>query len=447
MVMMHETATLGMKQPKKKLRLRKNFSWMAVGQTVYLLCQWSLFAILAKAWNAEMVGQLSLALAITSPIFRFSHLGMRIAQATDVRRDYRFGDYFGLRSFCGVMALLMVVGIIGGFDYAMETALVIGIVGFIRVLEGEIDIFYGLFQSVERMDYIARSMMMRGPLTVALFTFALFLTDSLAAGVLGWLLATLILFLIHDLRMGRTIAPDPVSNVDSSASLSSNWRNVRPVFDWRVMSRLARLTLALGLVDLLLALQINIPRYLIADHLGLEQLGYFAAMMYFFVASVRLMNTLGHSASARLARQYAAGYRKAFVRLLMKLSGFALIVGCSGVLVVAFAGRQILTLFYTAEYAAYPDIFLLIIIAAVLRFIAILLQFGVSAARRFRIQFWNHLFITLVALVGSYLLIPTSGLFGAGLVVLLTTACHLCAILVITYYAIRALSDTPADRS
>ena len=64
---MNEQATLGMKQPKKKLRLRRHFLWMAVGQTVYLLCQWSLFAILAKAWNAEMVGQLSLGLAITSP--------------------------------------------------------------------------------------------------------------------------------------------------------------------------------------------------------------------------------------------------------------------------------------------------------------------------------------------------------------------------------------------
>ena len=131
----------------------------------------------------------------------------------------------------------------------------------------------------------------------------------------------------------------------------------------------------------------------------------------------------------------------------MKLTGFALIVGCSGLLVVAFAGPQILSLLYTAEYAAYPNVFLLIMIAAVVRFIAILMQFGVSAARRFRIQFWNHLVITLVALVGSYLLIPSSGMFGAGLVLLLTTACHLCAILVVTYRAIRALNDPPPPDS
>ena len=120
--------------------------------------------------------------------------------------------------------------------------MVISVVGLVRVLEGEIDIFYGLFQTVERMEYIARSMMIRGPLSVALFTLGMFLTDRLAAGVLGWLLATLILFLIHDLRLGRKIAPTPVSSVDSVASFSANWRNIRPVFDWRVMSHLAYIT-------------------------------------------------------------------------------------------------------------------------------------------------------------------------------------------------------------
>lgn len=437
---MNQTTALETKQPHKKPRLRRNFSWMAVGQSVFLLCQWAMFAILAKAWSAELVGQLSLAMAITSPIFRFSHLGMRIAQATDVQQDYRFGDYFGLRSFCGVMALLILVGIIGGIGYAMSTAVIIGLVGLVRVIDGEIDIFYGLFQSVERMDYIARSMMMRGFLSVTLFTFCLFLTDSLAAGVVGWLVATLTLFLVHDLRLGRSIVSDQGACAESNISISSPWHSIRPTFNWKVMGRLAWLTLPLGLVDLLVALQINIPRYIISDHFGLEELGYFAAMMYFFVAAVRLMNTLGHSASARLARQYANGERRAFVKLLAKLTLFALVVSGPGLLIVTFAGEQILTILYTAEYAAYPTVFLLIMIAAVLRFIAILLQFGVSAARQFRVQFWNHLVIILVALAGSYFLIPTAGMFGAGVVVLLTAACHLCAILIVSYRTVRALT-------
>ena len=87
-------------------------------------------------------------------------------------------------------------------------------------------------------------------------------------------------------------------------------------------------------------------------------------------------------------------------------------------------------------------------IAAVIRFVAVLLQVGLSAARRFKVQFWNHLVITFVALAGSYFLVPSAGLLGAALVVLLTAVCHLCSVATLNYTAIRSLAvSQPAPSS
>src|SRR5271157_5932336 len=77
----------------KGLTLRGNFTWTFAGNVVYSRSQWGMLMVLAKLGSPEMVGQFALGLAVTTPIIMFANLQLRGVQATDARREYRFGHY------------------------------------------------------------------------------------------------------------------------------------------------------------------------------------------------------------------------------------------------------------------------------------------------------------------------------------------------------------------
>mgnify|MGYP000645735256 CR=1 FL=1 len=97
--------------PFQGLSLRRNVSWTLVGNLIYTSCNGGMLVILAKLGNPMMVGQLALALAITTPVFTFSNLQLSTVQATDAKYEYLFSDYLGLRVITMALALLVILGI------------------------------------------------------------------------------------------------------------------------------------------------------------------------------------------------------------------------------------------------------------------------------------------------------------------------------------------------
>ena len=159
-------------------------------------------------------------------------------------------------------------------------------------------------------------------------------------------------------------------------------------------------------------------------------------MIYVLTAGNRLANALGLSASARLARLYMKGERRPFLRLLARMVGVGVFLGAVGIVAAYAAGADILTILYTAEYAEYADVFVLIMAAALIRYVATMLQFGVLASRRFALPFVNHAFVSLVSLAGSLYLIQQYGLVGAAYVTILVMIAHLIGMLIINGWSV-----------
>ena len=109
-----------------------------------------------------MVGQFSLSLAVIQPVIAFSQLNLSQVQTTDARREYRFGDYFGLRLITSALALLVVCGTALGGGYGRETGAVIVIVGIGLAFDAVGDVACGLLRQHERMDRVAISMAAEG---------------------------------------------------------------------------------------------------------------------------------------------------------------------------------------------------------------------------------------------------------------------------------------------
>ena len=418
------------------LSLRTNFSWTLLGNIVYSGCQWGMLVILAKLGSPVMVGQFALGLAVTAPIIMFANLQLRAVQATDAKHEYLFGDYLGLRLIAIALALFVIVAISFFSGYREDTMLVILVIGVAKAFESTSDIFFGLLQQHERMDRIAKSMMLKGFLSLLALGIGVYLTRSTLWGVIGLAVIWALILIYYDLKSGALILR--LSQITNpSANIKIDDSTLSPRWDKAKLRKLALLALPLGFVMLLISLNVNIPRYFIEHYLGERQLGIFAAISYLMVAGTTIVSALGQSASPRLAKYYASGNHTAFRDLLVKLVAIAMLLGLAGLLVVIFAGRELLTLLYRPEYAKHVDIFLWAMVAAGISYITSFLGYGMTAARYFKVQMPLFTVVILVLIIACFWLIPAYGLLGAAMALTIAAIAQMLGSLVILAYAFR----------
>jgi O-antigen/teichoic acid export membrane protein len=401
-----------------------------------------MLVVLAKLGSPELVGQYTLGLAITVPVLSLATLKTRLVQATDARREYLFGDYFGLRLITTAMALLVIGVVVLVSGYGRETTLVILAVGIAKAFECISDVFYGLFQQRERMERVAKSRVIKGLLSLAALSVGIYVTGSVFWGVMALALVWALVWVGYDIPSGASLLkPMPRPALDEGDPKAE----IRPRWEMRTLASLAWLALPLGIVVTLESLGTHIPRYFVERYLGVYLLGIFAPMAYLKRVGNTVIIALGLSACPRLAKYYAAGNGRAFRTLLLKLVGIGALLGGAGVLVTIVAGREILTLLYQPEYAEYHTVFVMLMVAAAIDYVATFLDYGMTAARYFRPQMYLFAVIVATAALACLWLIPSSGLYGAATAVIIASVVRAGGSLAIVMYVLRALGHVAKD--
>jgi O-antigen/teichoic acid export membrane protein len=385
--------------------LRTNFKWTMAGNVVYAMCQWGMLSVLAKAGNASIVGRFALGLAIAAPVFMFANLQLRAVQATDTRCEYRFSDYFTLRILTTAVGLLAILLVAPALRYDRSTLMVILLVALAKCIECISDVIGGLLQLHERLDQVAKSLMIRGGLSILAFGATFLWTHSLVACTAAMCLAWLAVLIGYDLRRAKeALAPG------------------EPYFrmNWLVARKLFLLSLPLGLVMTLISLNTNVPRYLVERYGGTAELGIFASLAYLLVALNLVVNALCQSVTTRLSRLFAEHRLKEFCRLLFKLSSFGLAIVLAGVPVSLLWGRSLLTILYRPQYGDHVPAFAILVAAAGIGATAFFITSGLNSARCFRKQLPVFVFSTMTTILSCLILVPRYQLNGAAAALLLS---------------------------
>lgn len=394
------------------LSLTRNFSWTLIGTGLYAFCQWGTLVVLAKLCSTLMVGQFALALAITAPVFVFAGLNLRTVQVTDARKDFQFGDYLGLRllSVSAALTFVFAIEIVSGHN--AHLLFVVVMTAAAKALDLIGDTIFGLQQQHERMDRIAMSQMIRGVLQILVVGAAAYTTRNVLWAVTGQAAVSLVVLFTYDLRNAGRLRqfPWPTRNPAQYPALVrlatlqfGTWCNIRT---------LIRVSFPLGLVAILGSLMVNMPRYFIESAAGTAKLAVYSAMGYVMVVGGLATSSLCQAVAARLARYYVENLRQ-FRGLLLQLVAIAAANGVIGVLAAVLWGRQFLTIVYRPEYAMYPSVFVWMMAAAGVSYVASVIGFGLSAARKFDVQLPVIACATLVTAAACVPLVPRYGLQGA----------------------------------
>lgn len=411
------------------ISLFTNFSWLTIGNTIYSGCQWGLIIILAKMFSAEIVGSFSFALAITAPVFMFFNLNLRAAQSVDANYKYSFVDYLGLRIITTVIALLCIIGIalFAGFKY--EIMMLILLLGLAKSFESISDLFYGLLQQHESMNYIAKSMIIKGLLSLVAMSILVFLTGSINIGVLGLTIAWALILFSYDMRNGMLI----LHNINYRVN-NIFWNKQRIIYllksvlNIKDKKKLFFDTLPLGFITVFASLNVSIPRYLIMYFYGEKELGIFTAIYYLPLMIGMIINPMASAATPRFAKYYVQQNKEDFIKLLLKLEVVSVIICGIALLVFKIAGQEILNLFYMSEYARQSDVLIWLMIAGFITYSGALFSVALTSMRKFKIQMYTQIVNIIILSVLSFYLIQMHESKGAAFAILI------CAVFLNTVY-------------
>ncbi len=272
--------------------LRRNVAWYFVGNTVLAFSQWGMFFLLARQTSELEVGQLALALAITTPLFTLANLQLSALIITDPGDQYSNSEYRRLRAFGVVFAACLSCLVALLISSVPETRLIILALVVGKMAESWSDLLFGFSQRAERMDRIAQSLMIRGML-------------SIVAGLCGVLSPTapaLVCAAVYSL--GRWVV-----------LFLFDMRNSPPglVFEPQASDSMKRLVgllitvLPLGVATLLVSLDMHIVRMFIQVHQGERGVGIFSMLAYFLLIGGLAFNAIGQSIAPRLAKHVHSG--------------------------------------------------------------------------------------------------------------------------------------------
>lgn len=399
------------------LSLSKNVAWMFAGNVVNGLCQWGILIALTKLGTAEIVGQYALGLAVSGPILMFASLQLRTLQATDSRRQFDFGDYFGLILLSTSVGWLAVTGVACWESHNVETLWVISAVGLGKVFEQIANTFYGLLQQRERLDRIMKSGVFHGISSLTALCLGVWLTGNVLWGSVGYAAMRLLVIVTYDIPGVLWVRQLP-----GSAVVTSRWLRlkdalceIRPRWEWSRLWPLARLGLPMGVMSLLLSLQTNVPRYFVAMHFGKAELGMLCAIVALVTAGVTVMRAIDHSSIPRLAQLHASGQLREFRWLFLKLVTMYLLLGAVGVWVARCGGRTLLSWLFQPEYAIHTDVFETVMLLAVMAYLAGAISSALVASRIITVQMPLQCLSLLATCGTSYWLVPEFGLWGASM--------------------------------
>lgn len=369
---------------RKPIRIRKLLGWGVTGQVTYVLSQFVLLFGLTRFATIEDVGFFGLASSIAVPIVFFFQLGAQVNAAASRNAGFAFSDFKRL--------ILLSLGagylVLAAFGWGLLTGTAFSILlifGAAKTVECYSGFCYGILQRHDRMDLVAKSLVLRGVTAATLFVAILALGGPIELAFIGHLVVLTAMAVLLDHRRARR---------EAAAS-----GDVEPA-SWTRIGALLRSSLPLGANNSLANVQGNAPRYAIVWLFDLTALGYFTVVAYAMQAMSTVTMAATQSMIARFNFYIAEGKRQALYRTLAKY--FVLVTGIILVSVAAavIVGDQILQAVFGPDYGGLGTLLAICVFAAGIRSVVQVLEACLVAARRFRV-------LVLIRLGSALLAVPT----------------------------------------
>lgn len=373
--------------------LFRNISWTFTANLIVSLIKWLIIVIIARLLTPEDIGAYSLAFAIGAPITLFANMKLRSLYISEEKNS--FSDYINARNLLSIFSFIVLL-IIAIFIYPQYFYIIL-LVGAMKILDLQSDMYYSLPHKEEDMDYIGKLMVVKHLITFIGFFIVLLFTRNLILSLFIQIILQLIYLLFVEKK-------NILANY-LSAKLNFNFKNIKKVI---------LLGLPLGFVQMLFSFNTFYPRYLLEFFESAKILGYFSAISYILIIGNLMINAVSQSFLPLLTKKLKHKNYNSFKKILyINLSIFSLSLGLIIIVISFFFGELALELIYGKEYGSYADILLLMSISLAINLISWNFDTALLAMRYISIQPKITIIILIINIFLTYYLIENYGIYGA----------------------------------
>lgn len=322
------------------LSLKANTLWNAFGCLFYLGCQWlTTVIVVVLSSDYQNSGILAFAMATGNMFASIGLYKIRTFQVSDVTGEYSQDNYVAFRLVTVAMSFLITtcyLVLTNGVNLFSLTSVVYLL---FKADEVFVDVFFGVEQSAERMDYIGKSQLMRGFATLIGFSVPLFFTKNLFAAIIGMTILCIATTIIYDRRNARLFG----------------YR--RPRITPSIARALLRACLLPTIANLLATSIVSIARQRYGMLCGVELLGMYASIATPAVLVQAAATYLYSPLIGRLAQARLTGHGERFPPLFAKV--LAALIACIvlGTLVLTCPGEWLIVRIFGQNLAPYTNIF------------------------------------------------------------------------------------------
>lgn len=325
-----------------------NILWNSVGSLSYLACQWLITIFVVRLSDGyDAAGILSLAMSVVGVFSTFANYKMGTYQISDINHENTLGEYLGFRALTLGIAFVacMVYALFTVAPYVWATVALYFLFKAIGLL---IDICHGTDQQHRRMDYIGKSYLAQGVLTLAAFVAVFWLTQDINASIVAMTVAALAVLLLYDRPKVAQF-----ERVEFSLSRKKAWYFLKVSFPAVVASLAASAIF-------------TVPKQYLAFAAGEAALG-----IYSSVSAPALIIQMGATYLYNpfldvFPRLYFSGSRREFLKLLARTVGAIVLVAIACSIVLEFMGSWVLQLLFGESIAPYVYLLQPVILATVL---------------------------------------------------------------------------------
>ena len=407
-------------QPKyEPLSIRANMAWNAIGSIVNLGCQWLISILVVRlSTGFDDAGLYSLAVAIFGVFSPISQYRMYTIQISDTTGENTLGEYLSFRLLTNAIAfvLLIVYAVITVSPYAVLITIVYSIY---RLLALTIDVFHACDQSNHRMDFIGKSLILQGLISVIGFSTFYYYSHNLVITfiLLAFLMAAI--GLIFDYP--RTTAFEHLKLGISCSKARHLLISYFPI----VIAAVAASSAA------------SLPRQILASRFGDSYLGIYASA----AAPVAIIQMGASYIYNPLLSYFAESYNDKNVQMFRSLM-FRCIAGMTCVCLVSMLGvtclgEKVLVLLYGTQMHDYVYLLYPLIILAVLTGFMWFMNDLLISIRVFRGAFCGSV-ISVVASAAAFPLILVFDMNGVTFVCIASALASIAGMTVFLFVALKS---------
>lgn len=375
--------------------VKTNMLFNTVGSTLYYFCVWLASVIIVRLSGFVDAGLFSLAMTVTNSPAVIALFNMRNFQASDLNGEFTDQTYMVSRVVSCAASFALCIGMVLFYGYEPMKAATILVFMCFKIVEGAVDVLYGIDQRKERLDYAGISLSIRGIGTLVAFIVVFLLSKSLLVSFLAMTLVSLSVVVIYDRHVTR-----PLMDGRKTEEL------------WKAVGRLLLICLPLAVVLFLNNYAIMIPRLVLENNFGEEIMGYYSSVSSPTVVVQVAAQTLFAPLVPGLTRYYTEKQKKPFLKGLFGFFAFAGVLTVIAIALAYFFGEWLLVTVFGEEIVPYVYLFIPILLMSVLIAVNVALFAVVTLMRIIKPQYIVGVAGILSSLLLSFALIPKTSCDG-----------------------------------